>query len=85
MAKESPPCLIPVLRREVAETALVGYYEASSDNLTDVSGQPIRPTVRVEESDSGTVRMRPICCPETSVRNYLYSLHDNPEERRSHK
>jgi hypothetical protein len=24
--------------------------------------------------------MGPICCPNTSVRNYLYSLHNNPEE-----
>ena len=26
----------------------------------------------------------PIGCPETSVRNYHYSLHNSPEERRSH-
>jgi hypothetical protein len=28
--------------------------------------------------------MGPICCPETSVRNCHYSLHNNPEERSSH-
>jgi hypothetical protein len=27
--------------------------------------------------------MGPIGCPKTSVRNYLYSLRDNPEERSS--
>jgi len=27
--------------------------------------------------------MRTIICPETSVRNYLYSLRNNPEELRS--
>jgi len=25
--------------------------------------------------------MGPVCCPETSVRNYHYSLRNNPEER----
>ena len=28
--------------------------------------------------------MGPIGCPETSVRNYHYSLRNNPEERSSH-
>ena len=28
--------------------------------------------------------MGPIRCPETSVRNYHYSLRNNPEERSSH-
>jgi hypothetical protein len=28
--------------------------------------------------------MGTIGCPETLVRNYYYSLHNNPEEHRSH-
>jgi len=28
--------------------------------------------------------MGPMGCPETSVRNYEYSVRDNPEERSSH-
>jgi hypothetical protein len=28
--------------------------------------------------------MGPTGCPETSARNYHYSLHNNPEERNSH-
>jgi len=28
--------------------------------------------------------MGPVGCPETSVRNYDYSLRNNPEERISH-
>jgi len=28
--------------------------------------------------------MGPIGCPETSVRSYHYTLHNNPKERRSH-
>jgi len=31
-----------------------------------------------------TLKMGPIGCPETSVRNYHYSLCNNPEERSSH-
>ena len=34
--------------------------------------------------DSWPMRMRPIGCPETSVRNYHYSLSNSPEERCSH-
>jgi len=32
---------------------------------------------------SCTLKMGPISCPETSVRNYHYSLRNNPEERNS--
>jgi hypothetical protein len=31
--------------------------------------------------DSRHLKMRPIDRPETSVRNYHYSLHNSPEER----
>jgi len=34
--------------------------------------------------DSWTLKMGPIGCPETSVRNYQYSLRNNLEERSSH-
>jgi hypothetical protein len=37
------------------------------------------PVLRVQESS----RMGPIGCPEMSVRNYHYSLRNNPEERSS--
>ena len=33
--------------------------------------------------DSSTLKMGPIWCPETSVRNYQSSLNKNPEERNS--
>jgi len=35
-------------------------------------------------SDSWTLKMGPIGCPETSVRNYHYSLRNNLKERSSH-
>jgi len=34
--------------------------------------------------DYWTLKMGPIGCPETSVRNYNYSLRNNLEERSSH-
>ena len=34
--------------------------------------------------DSWTLKMEPIGCPETSVRNYHYLLRNNPEERSFH-
>ena len=63
-------------RREEAENrALPGCYAASSGNLL--------PAFRYNLLDSWTQRMGPIGCPETSVRNYHYSLSNNPEEHSS--
>jgi hypothetical protein len=36
-------------------------------------------TYLVQGFDSRPLKMGPIGCPETSVRNYHYSLHNNPE------
>ena len=47
--------------------------------LPDVSGQPIGPIFKGQESRSG-----PIGSPETSVRNYNYALRNSPEERSYH-
>jgi len=44
----------------------------------DVSGRPVGPIVM------GPFKMGPAGRPETSVRNYHYSLRNNPEERSSH-
>jgi len=46
--------------------------------LTDVSGQPISPVFKGQESNMG-----PTGCPETSVRNYHYTLRNGPEKRSS--
>ena len=43
----------------------------------------IGPILAVPESDSSTLTMGRIGCPETSVKNYHYSLRNNPEQRRS--
>jgi hypothetical protein len=34
--------------------------------------------------DSWPLKMGPICCPKTSVRNYRYSLHNNTDKHSSH-
>jgi hypothetical protein len=79
-------CVVPGFRREADETcALMIYYAASSgnslptfrDNLlvpfsTDILGNPIK---------SLPLQTGPIGCPETSARNYHYSLRNSSEER----
>jgi len=37
-------------------------------------------TSRKEKKRTNTLKIRPIGCPETSVRNYNYLLRYNPEE-----
>jgi hypothetical protein len=64
--------------------ALLGYYAASSGNLLPTFQDNL--LVRsffffflFLNTDDGTDRF-----PETSIRTHKYSLHNNPEERRSH-
>jgi hypothetical protein len=68
--------------------SLLAHY--ASHNFTDVSGQPIGHTFK---DDSGqpigptfkdALKFGPMGCPETSVRNYRYTLRNIPEERRSY-
>ena len=57
--------------------APLGYYAAGSGNSLT--------TFRDELSiPSSMVKMGPISRPETSVRNYRYSLRNSPEGRSSH-
>jgi len=66
-------CTTPGFRREVNENcSLLGYYSASSGNYLPIF-----------LLDSWTSKMGPLSCPETSVRNYNYSLSENQEERSS--
>jgi hypothetical protein len=48
--------------------------------LTAVSGRPIGPILKVQEFKK---QIGLIGCPETSVRNYHYTLRNSPEERSS--
>ena len=66
--------MILVFRREVDENCvLLGYYAASSGNSL--------PTFRdkLSGTTSRTKKVGLIGCPETSERNYHYSLRNNPE------
>ena len=66
-------------RREVAmNCSPLGYYSAISGN----SLRTFRENLLVPSS--GCKGMGPIGCSETSVRNYHYSLQDNPDGRSSH-
>jgi len=73
------PWVTAAFRREADDNcALLGSYAASSGNflLTFRDNLSI-PSSRVE-------MMVPIVCPETSIRNYHYSLRNDPEERSAH-
>ena len=64
---------------QIQNCDLLGYYAASSGNFS--------PTFRdsLSVSSSCPLKMGPISCAETSVRNYHYSLRNSPEERRKLK
>jgi len=70
--------MVSGFRREVDEDcALLDYYETNTGNCLPT----FLDNLSVQSSES---RMGPIGCPEKSVRNYHYSLRNNPEERSSH-
>jgi hypothetical protein len=69
--EEIIPCCYPA-ERSLKNCVLLGYYTASTGNLL--------PTFC---DNLSAPRIRPICCPETSVRNYHYSRRNDPEERSS--
>ena len=63
--------------------ALLNYYTASSGNpLPTFRDNLSVSSSRVKKSSS--LKVRQITCPETSVRNYHYSLHYKPEELSYH-
>ena len=74
----SVPRVISIFHREVDEIcAILGYHAESSGNFL--------PTFRANLSAPSSwvkLKMRPIVCPETSIRIYLYTLRNIPEERR---
>jgi hypothetical protein len=72
-------CVIWGFRRELDENcAVLGHYAASSGN----SWLTFRDNLSVLSS-SWPLKMEWIGFPETSVRNYNYSLRNDPEERSS--
>jgi len=64
--------------RELNENcALLPYYAASNGNFLPTFRDNLWPP---SSGDSWPLKMGLIGCPETSVRNYHYSLRNNPEE-----
>jgi hypothetical protein len=64
-------------RREVDENCvLLGYNAASSGNFLPT----FRDNLSVPYSRIKNLKMEPIGCPETSVRNHHHSLRNNPED-----
>ena len=53
-------------------------------NLVVISYRRFGTSYRFHLQGSKILNMVPTGCPETSVRNYHYSLRNNPEERSSH-
>jgi len=74
-------CVISGFRREVDENcALLGYYATRSGNYVPKFPDNLFVTSSRVFLESWPPKMGPIGCPETSVRNYHYSLRNNPEE-----
>jgi hypothetical protein len=81
-------CVISGLCRDVVDTCvLLGFYAAYSGN----SLRTFRHNVSVRSSGvkkfkriALPLKIGPIGCAETSLRNYYHTLRKNPVERRSH-
>jgi hypothetical protein len=83
-AKSRLHCVSPRNSLFLEICALLRHYTASNFN----SLPTFRDNVSVSSSrikTFWTLKMRPICCPETSVKNYHWALCNAPEERRSHQ
>ena len=75
--------LVNDLNNEIC--ALLEYYAASSSNpLPTFRDNVSVPSSRVKTSKK-MMMMGPIRCTETSVKDYHSTLHNIPEERRSHQ
>ena len=73
-------CVISGFRREIDENcALLGYYAARCGNFLPT----LRDNLSVSSSTVKTLETGRIGCPETSARNYHYSLRNKPEEHSS--
>ena len=65
--------------------SLLGYYAASSGNSVPTFRNNLSvPSARIRNRFSWIFRMGQIGCSEKSIRNYHYSLRNNPKDRRSY-
>jgi hypothetical protein len=73
---------------EIEICALLRYNAASSGNTLPTFRDNVSVTssrVKKSKKTSWPLKMRPIRCPETSVKYYHSTLRNIPEERRSHQ
>jgi hypothetical protein len=74
--------------RIIWELRSVGYYAECNDNILPTFRTTTRSHLNHQEPkmnfDSWPLKMLPIVCPETSVRNYRYLLCCSSEKRSSH-
>jgi hypothetical protein len=90
--RNSKPSSIVTFTAELC--ALLGYYAASSGNSLRTFRDSISaPTSRVKKSkkqvpeilDFWHLKMGPVRCPDTSVKDYHSTVRNTPEECRSHQ
>ena len=70
-------------RSSSEDCALLRHYAASSGNSLQTFWGSLSVHSSKVQGSKWKKQTGPIDCPETSVRNYRYSLHNNPEERSS--
>jgi hypothetical protein len=77
--------MISSLCRELDETwTILGYYAACNGNsLPEFRDNLSGSSSRLNKMDFWPLKIGLIGCPETSVRNYHYTLRNIPEEIRS--
>ena len=68
------------LNSDISLIALLALLSAEA-LLALLSAEALKNEFKVKES--WLLKMGPICCPETSVRNYRYLLRSNPEQHSS--
>ena len=74
-------CLMLRFRREVdGHCVILSCYEESSGNYLPTFRDISLPFSNFK-NPRGPLNLGPICCPETSARNYLYSLRNSSKER----
>ena len=62
-------------------SSLLGYYTARNGNFLPTFWNNLSVSFLLFKNLNITLKMGPIGCPETSVRNGHYSLRNNPEQR----
>jgi len=64
---------------------ILAYYAAISNNsLPTFRDNLLVQSSRVKNPELWSLNIGPTRCTETSVKNYHYTMHNNPEERSSH-